>query len=87
MTRETLISHMKDHRGSVNQCPCCFRYFKAPSALTAHMESNSTRCKIRETRSYGNAISLVSGGFLAVEGKLEDGTARIDSQKKPDSFW
>jgi len=51
------------------------------------MESASTRCNIRETKGYGNIISLVSGGFLGVSGKFEDGTVKMDSQKKPDSFW
>ena len=82
-----MLAHIKTHKPTKNQCPSCFRYFKTASALTAHMESPSTRCKVRETHGFGNALSLVSGGFLALDGKFEDGIPKLDSQKIPDSFW
>jgi len=83
LVKDALIVHIKTHAGMPNRCPSCL----TPSALTAHMESASTRCHIRETKNYGNTISLVSGGFLGVNGKFEDGTVKMDSQKLPDSFW
>ena len=37
------------------------------------MESPSERCKIKETGLFGQAISLVSGGFVEVAGLDEEG--------------
>ena len=82
-----MIEHMQTHQGIQNRCSACYRIFKTASALLAHMESPSTRCRIRDTKGYGNAIHIVSGGFLGAYGLMEDGTVKLDSQKKPESFW
>ena len=82
-----MIAHMKTHKGQQNRCPCCFRIFKSASAVTAHMESASTRCNIRQTKGYGNAITLASGGFLALGGRHEDGTVMMTSEKMPEPLW
>lgn len=82
-----MIEHMQKHTGIQNRCSACFRIFKSASALLAHMESPSIRCRIRDTKGYGNAIHIVSGGFLGAYGMMEDGTVKLESQKKPESFW
>ena len=82
-----MIEHMKTHSVNDNRCSGCLRVFGSTSALVAHMESPSTRCNIRETKGFSNAIHIVSGGFLGAYGRLEDGTVKLDSQKKPESFW
>ena len=78
---------MQTHKGATNRCSSCFKIFKSASALVAHMESASLRCNIRATRGYGNAMHLVSGGFLGAYGMMEDGAVKLDSQKKPETFW
>ena len=82
-----MIAHIQTHRGLDNRCSGCLRVFGSASALVAHMESPSTRCNIRTTRGYSNAIHIVSGGFLGAYGRLEDGTVKLESQKRPESFW
>lgn len=43
------------------------------------MESNSERCKIKETDQYGQMLSVVSGGFLGVTGRHADGSVKIEA--------
>lgn len=82
-----MVEHIQTHIGVDNRCSACLRTFKSASALVAHMESASTRCNIRATKGFNNAIHIVSGGFLGAYGRLEDGTIKLESQKKPESFW
>lgn len=71
------------HKGVSNRCVGCLRIFKSPSALTAHMESSSERCRVRESRHFGNALNLVSGGYLGVNGRHADGSVKIDTPESP----
>ncbi|KAL8788032.1 MAG: hypothetical protein Q9195_007498 [Heterodermia aff. obscurata] len=82
-----IVEHIQTHTGVDNRCSACLRTFGSASALVAHMESASTRCNIRATKGFNNAIHIVSGGFLGAYGRLEDGTIKLESQKKPESFW
>ena len=82
-----MVAHIQTHTGVDNRCSACLRTFGSPSALVAHMESASTRCNIRATKGFNNAIHIVSGGFLGAYGRLEDGTIKLESQKRPESFW
>lgn len=75
------------HKGADHHCVGCLRRFKTPSALTAHMESPSARCHVRESRYFGNALSLVSGGYLGVNGRHSDGSIKIDSPEVPMPRW
>ncbi len=43
------------------------------------MESNSERCRIKETDHFGQMLSVVSGGFLGVSGRNADGTIKISA--------
>lgn len=75
------------HTGDGHRCVGCLKLFKTPTALTAHMESASERCHVRESRDFGNALSLVSGGFLGVNGRHADGSIKIDSPEVPTPIW
>lgn len=66
------------HKGEYTVCPGCLRKFKTASALTQHMESASERCSVRATKGFGNALTIVSGGYLGVTGMHADGTHRIE---------
>ncbi|KAL9034047.1 MAG: hypothetical protein Q9214_007224 [Letrouitia sp. 1 TL-2023] len=83
---EKLEDHLMsgEHRGLVTNCPGCLRRFKTPSALTAHLESATTRCSIRESNQYGNTLAQVSGGYLGVDGMHSDGTPFIKDAEKND---
>ena len=71
-------AHVREHHhGCQLRCPNCAKPFKTPSALTAHLESPSVRCLAREREGFGNVITLVSGGYLKIDGRHEDGTHRI----------
>ncbi|MCJ1466960.1 hypothetical protein MMC07_005582 [Pseudocyphellaria aurata] len=79
-TVEQVQEHLRSGIHQVtHRCVGCLRTFKSPSALTAHMESSSERCRVRESREFGNALSLVSGGYLGINGRHADGSIKIDS--------
>ena len=67
------------HQGTDHRCLKCLKIFKSPAALTAHMESNSERCKIRDTNAYGHVLHVVSGGFLKVTGRHADGSIKVEA--------
>ncbi|KAL9016579.1 MAG: hypothetical protein Q9185_006081 [Variospora sp. 1 TL-2023] len=94
-SRQELEYHFEDanngHRGFDHVCPSCLKRYKTPSALMAHLESATTRCTIRESKTYGNVLHLVSGGHLNVDGRHNDGSARIvspeDAGNTPEIIW
>ena len=65
------------HQGTDQRCLKCLKHFKTVPALIAHMESNSERCKIKDTEQFGQILSVVSGGFLGVKGRSADGSIQI----------
>lgn len=67
------------HQGTDHRCIKCLRKFKNIQALIAHMESNSERCRIKDTDHFGQILSVVSGGFLGVKGRNADGTVKISA--------
>lgn len=72
------------HRAAREQCPGCLRRFNGAAALVQHMESASERCRIKESRHFGNAMTIVSGGYLAVTGFHSDGTVKLED---PNVQW
>ncbi|KAL9012242.1 MAG: hypothetical protein Q9173_002989 [Seirophora scorigena] len=94
-TRQQLEWHLQDanngHRGFDHVCPSCLKRFTTPSALMGHLESPTTRCTIRESKAYGNVMHLVSGGHVNIDGRHNDGSARLvspeDAGKIPDMIW
>ena len=78
---DLLRSHLASgiHQGTDHRCMKCLKVFKSPAALTAHMESNSERCKIRDTNAYGHILHVVSGGFLKVTGRHADGSLKVEA--------
>ncbi|KAL8696447.1 MAG: hypothetical protein Q9201_007654 [Fulgogasparrea decipioides] len=93
--RQDLEAHFSDrnngHRGYENNCPSCLRRFKTASALMAHLESPTIRCKIRESKTFNNVLHVVSGGHLNVDGRYNDGSHRVvapkDAGKTPEFIW
>lgn len=52
------------HRGVDHRCPGCLKIFKSATAITQHLESPSTRCKVQSLNIFQQTVTLVSGGFL-----------------------
>ncbi|KAL2880927.1 hypothetical protein SGCOL_003577 [Colletotrichum sp. CLE4] len=76
-----LITHMKSaasHYNAKLQCPGCLRYFRDASSLTAHSESESTRCSIRKSENYRSYLDQLTGGMADLGVKHEDGTIKYE---------
>ncbi|KAL2037468.1 hypothetical protein N7G274_009749 [Stereocaulon virgatum] len=81
-----LLYHLTSgyHQGTDHRCLKCLKIFKSAQALIAHMESNSERCRMKDTYGFGNVLHVVSGGFLGVKGRHKDGTIKIEAPDVPD---
>ncbi|KAL8870163.1 MAG: hypothetical protein Q9174_003731 [Haloplaca sp. 1 TL-2023] len=84
--RQDLETHFADrdngHRGYEHNCPSCLRRFGTASALMAHLESPTIRCKVRESKGYSNVLHVVSGGHLTTDGVHVDGSHRVVAPEK-----
>lgn len=58
------------------QCPRCCNWFDSMSALMAHAESQSVRCRIRETDGYRQFMDQATAGILDTTEKHADGTEK-----------
>ncbi|KAL8815841.1 MAG: hypothetical protein Q9223_005061 [Gallowayella weberi] len=78
------------HRAYEYQCPQCLKRFKTISAITAHFESPSVRCTIRDSQGFGELVYAVTGGHLTVAGRHNDGSNRFivpEDGRLPDDMW
>ncbi|OAT06586.1 hypothetical protein BDBG_02773 [Blastomyces gilchristii SLH14081] len=68
--------HIKSgiHMGGVFRCPGCLRMFKSSTALTAHCESATVRCKVNKDENYARILDEVSAGLIEPAGENEDGS-------------
>ncbi len=65
--------HIKYH------CPHCLRAFDSATGLAQHAESQSVRCRIRETDQYGQFVDQLTAGMADVQGRHDDNTIRYVS--------
>ncbi|KAK2745419.1 hypothetical protein FQN57_003762 [Myotisia sp. PD_48] len=65
------------HSGGVVRCPGCLRMFKTTTALVAHAESASVRCRINQTTNFGVVMNDISGGILETTGYHHDRTVKF----------
>ncbi|OJD14207.1 hypothetical protein AJ78_05421 [Emergomyces pasteurianus Ep9510] len=70
--------HIKSgiHMGGVFRCPGCLRMFKTSTALTAHCESATVRCKVNKDENYARVMDEISAGLIEPDGENEDGSIR-----------
>jgi hypothetical protein len=61
---------MNDHRISNMRCPSCLKEFKSCTALVAHCESTSTKCRISKAEDYGLFLDRLTGGFITVDERI-----------------
>ncbi|CAI6096813.1 unnamed protein product [Clonostachys chloroleuca] len=71
-----LTSHLLTVHGNISyNCPNCFKKFYSLTALTAHVESSSQRCNIREADAFRAYVDQLTAGLVDVSlERYEDGT-------------
>lgn len=63
------------HAGLVRmQCPQCCNWFDSMAAMTAHAESQSVRCDLRETNGYRYLLDQLTASLMDTAGKRVDVT-------------
>jgi len=60
-------------------CPFCHKKFKTTTALMAHCESGSRKCDIRNSMQYNEVIREITGGIVATDGYMYDGTVKYQT--------
>lgn len=60
-----------------DSCPGCLRLFKTHTALVAHAESATARCKISSSGNFGQLMDDLSGGFIEAVGFNTDGSVKF----------
>ncbi|MCJ1281598.1 hypothetical protein MMC26_000918 [Xylographa opegraphella] len=80
-TRLGFTSHQRSpaHKGVDHRCPDCLRIYRNATALTQHMESATSRCRIKLSKDYDRVLGMVSGGIIRVDGQHVDGTVRYEA--------
>ena len=62
---DEIKEHMvKDHTVTRICCPVCLKLFKTSWTLVAHAEMPISKCKLNQTRHFGQLIDELTGGFL-----------------------
>ncbi|QUC22428.1 uncharacterized protein UV8b_06669 [Ustilaginoidea virens] len=76
-----LVNHLRSpaHSDRQYRCPYCLRPFKSLTAITAHVESSSVSCRIRETDGYGAFVDQLTAGMVDVGKSREDGTLQYST--------
>lgn len=64
------------HTGGKTRCPYCLKIFKSTTALVQHAESATTRCKLRESAHFGEAMDAFTGGLIETHGYNPDGSIK-----------
>lgn len=63
-------------------CPRCLGRYRSLTAFTAHIESESTRCNVRDARDFDALIDQVTSGLVDVAAdKNDDGTNKYQVNK------
>ncbi|KAK2785194.1 hypothetical protein FQN51_003937 [Onygenales sp. PD_10] len=85
-TQKEFESHLLSgvHNGGIFRCPGCLRLFKTNTALIAHCESASVRCKVSLNPRYAEIMDEISGGLLETSGVCEDGSIKYRAAPKVD---
>lgn len=76
-----LVAHLKSEAHSTQQytCPRCLGRYKSLTAFTAHLESESTRCSVRDARDFDALIDQLTSGLVDVAAKRHnDGTNKFE---------
>jgi uncharacterized C2H2 Zn-finger protein len=82
-TTKGLIAHLNSeaHSATKYRCPYCLNTFGSLAAITQHVESNSSKCKIRNTEQYNAYMDQLLASMVDVKEKHADGTVRYEMSK------
>ncbi|KAF2239037.1 hypothetical protein EV356DRAFT_573064 [Viridothelium virens] len=85
---QEITQHMVDeHTVNRIRCPKCFHNFDTSAALIAHCEAPTGRCRISDTREFGQLVDHVTGGFLILLKKEGENEEPMFEAHKPASIW
>lgn len=73
--------HLKSnaHLTDLYSCPFCFNQFNSASAITQHLESQTTRCNARVDSRFNQLMDQVAAGMIDTTGTHDDNTHRYYS--------
>ncbi|KAF2470105.1 uncharacterized protein BDR25DRAFT_262767 [Lindgomyces ingoldianus] len=60
---------MDDHRITTMRCPSCLKKYRSATALVAHCESRSSKCRVSQAEDFNVFLDRLTGGFLSVDEK------------------
>ncbi|ROW15517.1 hypothetical protein VPNG_02394 [Cytospora leucostoma] len=72
--KAALIQHLRSaaHYGAKVSCPACLRHFESLYALAAHVESQSQKCYMRQSKMYDIFLHQLTLGMAEVGGSHSD---------------
>ncbi len=59
----------------------CLKSFNSTTALAAHATSSSVRCQVRKADDFAQALDVITGGVLDVDGHHDDGTIKYKAAR------
>ncbi|KAK7749953.1 hypothetical protein SLS53_000535 [Cytospora paraplurivora] len=79
-----LIQHLRSaaHNGTKASCPACLRHFESLYALAAHVESQSQKCYMRQSKVYNIFLHQLTLGMAEVGGSHGDFMQKYQLQKE-----
>lgn len=81
-SKNAFVSHLRSaHGGNDISCPTCGNHFGSLHALAAHVESQSRKCHMRESKAYGWFLNQLTWGTAEVAGRHGDYTLKYQLQK------
>jgi len=83
-----LLLHLKSPLHSKEQmlCPSCLNYFPGVTALTQHVESQGSRCRVRDSDQYRTFVDQLTAGLSDVDGRHTDQTVRYVVPETDEAF-
>lgn len=70
------------HSDQLYTCPRCLGRFRSLTAFVSHLESDSTRCYVRDARDFDALIDQVTSGLVDVAARRQDdGTNKYEISK------
>ncbi|KAG4285224.1 hypothetical protein FPRO06_06484 [Fusarium proliferatum] len=82
-TAKGLIAHLTSeaHSTSKYRCPYCLNTFGSLASITQHVESNSSKCHIRESEQFNAYMDQLLASLVDVKERHPDGTVRYETSK------
>jgi hypothetical protein len=87
--KSSLVNHLRSsaHMTKSVRCPRCLRHFADNFSLAQHAESQSLRCRLRESDDYGLFVDKLTGGIADLDGHHDDGTVKYKISKRVEAMY